>query len=93
VEPENPSQLAEKIQDYFGYPDVIKEDIAGMTLSEFNAMFVANSIILAAQGLSPSELLAIGLPIVGIILCIVWCSMTIRGFELHDFVENGWQYL
>src|SRR5690349_10694594 len=54
--------------------------------SKFNALLVANSIVLAVFGLSlgSSRLpqpFTIGLPIAGIILCAAWAILTKRGFD------------
>jgi len=58
--------------------------------SKFNAMLVANSIILAIIGLiitSQRELpvFSIGMPIAGLILCLLWFLATKRGFDSYIY--------
>jgi hypothetical protein len=60
-----------------------------VTWSRFSIMVVASSIIVAATGdaASPDNqlyLLAMFLPIAGLILCGIWWYMTKRGFDYHD---------
>jgi len=56
-----------------------------LTWSIFNAMLVANSIIMAASDLSNSDLLSLFLPLLGIVLCVIWFFFNARGFEVHDY--------
>src|SRR5216117_444096 len=62
----------------------------GLIWSKFNALLVANSIILASIGLTLSasnstaalaEIFLKGMPIAGVVLCILWMSLTRRSFE------------
>jgi hypothetical protein len=60
-----------------------------VTWARFSIMVVASSIIVAATGTAARPgnqlyLLAIFLPIAGLILCVIWCMMTKRGFDYHD---------
>jgi hypothetical protein len=63
---------------------------AALIWSIFNAMVVANSVILAAAGLlgtsaNNSRTLSIALPFAGLILCIMWFTMTRRGYDYHRY--------
>lgn len=57
--------------------------------SKFNALLVANSIILGAIALSmtntPLVVFTLLTPIVGIILCGVWLSTTKRSFDYYKY--------
>jgi hypothetical protein len=59
--------------------------------SKFNALLVANSILLASLGLlikfesTFSKSLSIWIPLAGIILCTLWFFLTKRGFEYYDY--------
>jgi hypothetical protein len=58
--------------------------------SRFNAMVVANGIILTATSvLLSSERLdckpVVGLSASGIILCLIWALMMARGFDYHEY--------
>jgi len=58
--------------------------------SRFNAMVVANGIILAAISvLLTTERVdwkpLVGLSALGIVLCLIWALMTARGFDYHDY--------
>lgn len=63
----------------------------GKTLwSKFNALLVANSIVLASIGLSMTvsnrlEIFSKGMPIVGIILCGFWFLLTKRSFGFYEY--------
>ena len=65
--------------------------------SKFNALLVAHSLVLAAYGfLSAANPLPTafsrGLPIAGLILCVVWALLLRRGFDtcrLLDFCGTG----
>jgi hypothetical protein len=61
-----------------------------MFWSRYNAMLVANSVILAAIGLTGdaterSFALDVGLPLVGILLCLLWVSLVARGFDYFAY--------
>src|SRR4051812_43356360 len=54
--------------------------------SKYNAMLVANSVILAVTGITVSSedesaVLHWGLPAIGITLCAAWILLTRRGFD------------
>ena len=58
--------------------------------SKFNAMLVANSIVLAGVGFvsnssSASVLLRTGLSLVGLALCFFWLQFTKRGFDYYTY--------
>jgi len=59
--------------------------------SKFNAMLVANSIVLAIIGIlvgsnpSTSPMLLVGMPIVGLVLCLQWFLLTERGFSTYVY--------
>jgi len=55
-----------------------------VTWAAFNAMLVANSIVLAMEGFAQG-IIKMVLPIFGIFLCIMWYSLTTRGFEVHNY--------
>jgi hypothetical protein len=64
----------------------------GLIWSKFNALLVANSIILTAIGLAMSapagvrilpDVFSISMPILGIILCVFWWGITRRSFLYH----------
>ncbi len=55
------------------------------TWAAFNAMVVANSVILATEGIFHQGLISLLLPILGIILCVTWLALTTRGFEVHNY--------
>jgi hypothetical protein len=50
----------------------------------FNAMLVANSIVLAAEGIG-SGLVKKWFPVIGFVLCIMWYSLNSRGLQVHDY--------
>jgi len=57
--------------------------------ARFNAMLVANSIVMAVIGLAltsepAKEKLADFTSIAGLALCIIWCLLNTRGFDYHD---------
>ncbi|WP_435156064.1 RipA family octameric membrane protein [Amycolatopsis sacchari] len=61
-----------------------------MVWAKFNALLVANSIVLAIYGLAlgsakVSRAFIIGLPIAGIVLCMVWWTQTKRGFDYFAY--------
>jgi hypothetical protein len=59
-----------------------------MIWSRYNAMLVANSVVLAAIGLTigdSSLLLRLGLPIAGIVLCIAWLALLMRSNDLQRY--------
>ncbi len=69
--------------------------------SRFNVLIVANSVIVAAIGFTfkanqPLILLAVTLPIMGLVLCFLWFLMTKSGFNVcynyslqcREFEEN-----
>jgi hypothetical protein len=57
-----------------------------VTWSAFNAMLVANSLVLAAEGLGSSpRWFAVVLPISGVALCTLWYLLILRGFQVHDY--------
>jgi hypothetical protein len=58
--------------------------------AKFNAFLVANSIVLAIYGLALgtpkiSRAFVIGLPVAGIVLCLVWWAQTKRGFDYFTY--------
>lgn len=58
--------------------------------AKFNAFLVANSIVLAIFGLAlgtakVSHAFVIGLPVAGLILCLVWWAQTKRGFDYFTY--------
>lgn len=58
--------------------------------SKFNALLVANSIVLASIGLAisaPSSLMVFstGMPVVGIVLCVLWFQLTNRSFGNYKY--------
>ncbi|EOD64988.1 hypothetical protein [Amycolatopsis vancoresmycina] len=58
--------------------------------AKFNAFLVANSIVLAIYGLTlgsakVSGAFAVGLPIAGLLLCLVWWMQTKRGFDYFTY--------
>lgn len=58
--------------------------------AQFNALLVANSIFLATVGLSmatlsPLRVFSIGIPIAGIILCVLWFLLTKRRFSYYIY--------
>ena len=58
--------------------------------SKFNAMLVANSIVLAVIGLAISSqhelpVFTIGMPIAGLIFCAMWFLVTKRGFDNYIY--------
>jgi len=58
--------------------------------SKFNAMLVANSIVLAVIGLGISSQLelpifTIGMPIAGLFFCAMWFLVTKRGFDNYVY--------
>lgn len=58
--------------------------------SKYNALLVANSIVLAVIGLSfnspnLSSLILVGMPISGVLLCITWFLLTKRGFDNYKY--------
>ena len=63
----------------------------GETLwSKFNALLVANSIVLAALALAmnarrPPAVFLIAMPIAGIILCALWLLLTMRSFAYYRY--------
>jgi len=63
----------------------------GETLwSKFNALLVANSIILGSIGISMTAssrlvVFSMGMPIIGIILCGLWFLLTKRSFEFYVY--------
>jgi hypothetical protein len=59
--------------------------------SKFNAMLVANSIVLAVIGLAISSqhtlpIFTIGMPIGGLIFCAMWFLVTKRGFDNYIYL-------
>ena len=62
----------------------------GTLWSKFNALLVANSVVLSALGLSmsaasPLRVFSIGMPVVGIILCVMWFLLTERSFRFYKY--------
>src|SRR5262249_14888563 len=58
--------------------------------AKFNALLVANSIVLAIYGLAlgaakVSRAFIICLPLAGIVLCLVWWAQTKRGFDYFTY--------
>lgn len=58
--------------------------------SKYNAMLVANSIILAIIGFTISApnmpvLFSVATPLAGMALCVLWLLLTRRGFEYHRY--------
>lgn len=58
--------------------------------SKFNALLVANSIVLGSIALSmsdtcPLSIFTIGMPVTGIILCLVWFLTTKRSFDYYRY--------
>ncbi len=58
--------------------------------SKFNAMLLANSIVLAVIGLAISSqrelpMFTIGMPIAGLIFCVLWFLITKRGFDNYTY--------
>ena len=56
----------------------------------FNAMLVANSILIATIGLSlrdrdPLVIIAAGASFIGIMLCLMWITLTSRGADYHEY--------
>ena len=62
---------------------------AELCWSRFNAMLVANSVILAMLGLGSERsnfaLIAYILPMIGIVLCLCWRALMRRGFDYHRY--------
>ncbi|WIX85285.1 hypothetical protein [Amycolatopsis sp. DG1A-15b] len=63
---------------------------ANLVWTKFNAFLVANSIVLAIYGLTlgsarVSRAFAIGLPVAGLVLCLVWWAQTKRGFDYFTY--------
>ena len=58
--------------------------------SQFNALVTANSIILAVEtftidsGSSP-HFLSIGMAIIGLLLCLIWCVLHVRGVAFTGY--------
>ncbi|MEK6657139.1 MAG: hypothetical protein AABY58_06820, partial [Nitrospirota bacterium] len=62
----------------------------GLVWSKYNAMLVANSIVLALIGLTLDKqnltrAFTVGMPIVGLLLCIAWFLLTKRGFDNYGY--------
>jgi amino acid permease len=58
--------------------------------NRFNVMLVANSIILAVVGISftsqhPLPVFTILLPILGLVLCVAWFFLTVRGYDFQTY--------
>jgi hypothetical protein len=58
--------------------------------SKYNAMLVANSVVLAVMGLvltsaRPAPLLEVILPMAGLVLCAFWLLLTRRGFDYFKY--------
>lgn len=53
--------------------------------AKFNAMLVANGIVFAAFTQIESKLTLVLLGILGVLLCIGWYTITIRGFKAIDY--------
>ena len=58
--------------------------------SKFNAMLVANSIVLALIGFTLNsnqlpQVLAVGMPVAGLLLCLAWFLLTKRGFDNYVY--------
>jgi hypothetical protein len=58
--------------------------------SKYNALLVANSIVLAVTGFTanterPPISLRVGLPVVGVVLCAFWLLLTKRGFDNYVY--------
>lgn len=58
--------------------------------SKFNALLVANSIVLGSIGLAMGAssrvvVFSVGMPIVGIILCVFWFLLTKRSFDNYIY--------
>jgi hypothetical protein len=56
--------------------------------ARFSAMLLANSIVVAVIGIVISAdralpVFSVGMPIAGLILCLVWTLMTARGFDYY----------
>src|SRR5688500_10982517 len=59
--------------------------------SRFNAMAVANSIIVATLGFTvasakPLLLISYGMPLVGIVLCGSWLMLMNRAFDYYEYL-------
>jgi hypothetical protein len=58
--------------------------------ARYNAMLVANSVVLAAIGLTVGDddaslALGAGLPIAGMVLCVLWWNLIVRGFDYYAY--------
>jgi len=60
--------------------------LGDLVWAKYNAMLVVNGIIIAAIGIGltgqqPLPILAVGLPVVGLILCALWFQLVRRGVD------------
>jgi hypothetical protein len=61
-----------------------------MIWARYNAMLIANSVVLAAIGLTAGNqdtalVFRAGLPVAGILLCLLWWSLLARGFDYYAY--------
>ncbi len=63
---------------------------AQLIWARFNAMLVANSIVMAVIGVAltsehPKPTLALVTAVAGFVLCVMWVPLTFRGFDYHKY--------
>jgi hypothetical protein len=91
--PDNAGQSSERRAAEVGYESVIQLWVyeGQMIWSRFNAMLLANSIILAGIGFTADSLsrtrtfLSFALPCFGIVLCLLWWALLARGYDYYAY--------
>ncbi len=56
-----------------------------VTWQGFRAMLLANSIVLAAAAFIDQRPFVVAAPTLGIVLCVMWLALVMRGFEVHEY--------